>query len=182
MKIIDITREMLSAPVYEGDIEPVLKKTCNITDDGYSLAEISMCLHNGTHIDAPSHFIAGGKSVDEISLSQCVGKCIVEDVSNITVEKLNEWFKVGYTRLLIKNGCLDGEAAKAVVDNNFLLVGTDGLSIGNSDIHKLLLFDDIVVLESLDLSEVATGEYSLIVLPLKINHADGSPVRAILLK
>ena len=63
MKIIDISQELLSASIYEGDPAPRLEGLISMDDDGlYNLSAISLCLHNGTHIDAPSHFLKEGKA------------------------------------------------------------------------------------------------------------------------
>jgi arylformamidase len=80
MRIIDISQELLTARVYEGDPAPKIESLSNMENgDLYNLSALSMCLHNGTHIDAPSHFIKGGKTVDKIPLDAFVGKCFVAE-------------------------------------------------------------------------------------------------------
>ena len=74
MKIYDITQEVFSCQVYPGDPKPekkILKSMAN--GEVYNLTSFSMCAHNGTHIDAPFHFIKDGKTVDEICLDAVVG-------------------------------------------------------------------------------------------------------------
>ena len=61
MKIIDISNDLLTAEVFEGDPIPELTRVREISpQSAYSLSSISACLHNGTHVDAPSHFIPDG--------------------------------------------------------------------------------------------------------------------------
>lgn len=69
MKIYDISQEVFSCQVYPGDPEPE-KEMLSTMDSGdlYNLTAFRMCTHNGTHIDAPFHFIKEGKTVDAICL------------------------------------------------------------------------------------------------------------------
>ena len=78
MKIIDISQELLSSAVYPGDPHPLLTRTKS-TDNGelYNLSDIQLCVHNGTHIDAPFHFLPNGRTVESIPLDAFVGECYV---------------------------------------------------------------------------------------------------------
>ena len=79
MKIIDISQELLSCNVYEGDPVPKANRIINMEDGGvYNLSALSLCVHNGTHVDAPLHFIKDGKSIEQMSLEHFVGECFVE--------------------------------------------------------------------------------------------------------
>ena len=82
MKIIDISQEVFSSKIYDGDPAPRGEKIKDMNNgEVYNLSVFSMCAHNGTHIDAPLHFINNGKSVDEIPLEHFVGECFVADVT-----------------------------------------------------------------------------------------------------
>ena len=74
MKIHDISQEVFSSAVYPGDPAPEKKTLCSM-DAGelYNLTAFSMCAHNGTHVDAPRHFIKDGKSIEMLSLECFVG-------------------------------------------------------------------------------------------------------------
>ena len=87
MKIFDISQEVFSCQVYPGDPAPE-KKILNFMEKGdlYNLTAFSMCAHNGTHIDAPYHFLKGGKTVDAISLEAFVGKAC-QSAGHIFVDK-----------------------------------------------------------------------------------------------
>ena len=79
MKIIDISQEVLGCRVFKGDPTPKSEKAFSIeSGDLYNLSTISMCVHNGTHVDAPAHFISGGKTVSDFGLDRFVGDCYVE--------------------------------------------------------------------------------------------------------
>ena len=98
MRIFDISQEVFSCEVYEGD--PVPKKETVFsfeTGDLYQLTAFSMCAHNGTHVDAPLHFLKHGKGVEGISLEKTVGfayvaahegELLAEDAKNI-LQKAN---------------------------------------------------------------------------------------------
>ena len=69
MKIYDISQELLSCDVYEGDPAPEGTQIKNVKDDGYNLSCLSLCAHNGTHIDAPYHFLDDGNTIDKMDIS-----------------------------------------------------------------------------------------------------------------
>ena len=78
MQIYDISREFLSAPIFDGDPAPNLSLIQSMDrGDGYNLSSLSACLHTATHIDAPLHFVDNGASIDEIDLSLFMGECDV---------------------------------------------------------------------------------------------------------
>ena len=76
--IIDITRELLSAPVYPGDPVPELKRVSDtFSGDPFTLGVIRTGLHVGTHCDAPLHIIQGGKDISGMDPEHFIGPCIV---------------------------------------------------------------------------------------------------------
>ena len=70
--MIDITQELFSSAVYPGDTPPSFRRVRTAEADGYMLTDLSLCAHNGTHIDAPAHFIPGGKAADELDRGESV--------------------------------------------------------------------------------------------------------------
>ena len=78
MKLYDISQEVFSCCVYPGDPRPE-KQTIYATAQGdiCNLTAFAMCAHNGTHVDAPFHFLHGGKTVDRMDLEVFVGECFV---------------------------------------------------------------------------------------------------------
>ena len=195
MKIYDISQEVFSCKVYPGDPSP--KRTVlNAIDRGdlYNLTEFSICAHNGTHIDAPFHFVGNGKTVDKIDLESFVGMAYVaehqgvvsgDDAQRIIV-KANEKNKEAAKRILIKGEAeVSLEAAKVFASSNILLLGNESQTVGPENapmaVHKTLLSVDVVLLEGIRLADVPEGVYFLNAAPLNLSGADGSPCRAILI-
>lgn len=194
MKIIDISQEVLSCKVYEGDPDPEGKRIIDMADGGvYNLSVLSLCAHNGTHVDAPLHFFKDGKSIDEMTLEHFVGECYVAECSGevkaVHAQKIVEKAqKVGaQKRILIKGDAIVTEdAAKVFADANILLLGNESQSVGPEDapmtVHKILLSKDIALLEGIVLDKAQEGRYILNCAPLNIKGFEGSPCRAILIE
>lgn len=177
MKILDITHELNEdTKVYEGDPHFIKEEIYTIEKDGFSLSVIHMGTHLGTHTDAPSHFIPGGKSLADIPLISYTGEC--------RVLGMRELDNPGCAKILIKSGPgaparLNSKQAKDLIRKGVRLVGTDALSIGDDAVHRILLESGCIIIEHLKLEGVADGKYTLYAFPLKID-ADGSPIRACL--
>ena len=194
MKIIDISQEVLSCKVYEGDPTPKANKIIDMADGGvYNLSALSLCAHNGTHIDAPLHFLSDGKSIDAMSLEHFVGECFVAEHSgDVTERDALEIFEKARKsgadeRILIKGDATVTEAAARVFANaEILLIGNESQSIGPLDspmaVHKILLSKNIALLEGIVLDKAQEGRYILNCAPLNIKGFEGSPCRAILIE
>ena len=194
MKIIDISQEVFSCNVYPGDPSPIAEKVVSIdAGDVYNMSTLFMCVHNGTHIDAPYHFLNDGNTVEQIPLEYFVGTCYVvqrdgeltaSDAQNIMLEaKANN----ASERILIGgNIIVTAEAAKVFADNDIKLIGNEGVSIGPVDapmeVHKILLSANVVLLEGIILKGVPEGVYFLNAAPLNLAKLDGAPCRAYLIK
>lgn len=180
MQIIDITAELNDrVKMYKNDPRVHLEEVASIESDGYALTKMTMGSHSGTHVDAQSHYVDGGQTVAEIPLGMFIGKCYVVDASDFKVPQNAKRVLVkGNTE---KEATLNARQAQALVDAGVRLIGTDGLSIGSDEVHKILLEERCVVLELLDLSKAAPGQYTLCALPLKV-AVDGAPIRACLIE
>ena len=159
----------------------------------YNLTAFSMCAHNGTHIDAPFHFIKDGKTVDEICLEAFVGMTYVAEHHGIVtgddaaeiIEKAKKRNLEAAKRILIKGDVeVSLEAAKIFASSDILLLGNESQTVGPQDapmaVHLALLGADVVLLEGIRLSAVPEGVYFLNAAPLNLSGADGSPCRAVL--
>lgn len=188
MTLIDITRELTTAPVYPGDPTPELRPLCRIAyGDVCNTTALSLCLHNGTHMDAPRHFVADGTGIDEIPLAQCMGECSVVELSGtLTGQQLERLLPRLHEKVLIKGDVeLTPSAAFVLTDNGVKLLGVEKQSVAMTEtaaVHRQLLGSGMVLLEGLDLSKAEEGTYFLCAAPLKIAGADGAPVRAILMR
>jgi arylformamidase len=191
MKVYDISQEVFSCKVYPGDPNPerIVMKSFE-KGDGYHLTAFSMCAHNGTHVDAPIHFLADGKTVDQIPLEQFVGQCLViyhqGDVTGEDAAKMVEKLQ-GIPRLLISGTATVTKAAAHIfADAKLLLVGNESQSVGPEDapsaVHKILLGNGVVLLEGIVLTNIPEGKYLLCAAPLNLADSDGAPCRAILIE
>jgi len=195
--IYDITRDLSAdAILYPGDIRPRFRE---IDNGQYRVTEMTIGTHSGTHIDAPSHYLEGGRTVDQIPLDVLTGSARVLDCSDVetvigpgslagrlagvrtlllkTWFSRREQFDPGYPALSL-------EAADLIIEAGITCLGTDAPSIeafsGDGSVHRRLLGGGTVVLELLDLAAVPEGDYHMVALPMRLAGADGSPVRAIL--
>lgn len=189
--IIDITQEIMGCKVYPGDPAPKAEKLYDMDrGDLYNLTVFSMCAHNGTHVDAPAHFIKGGRTIDRMPPDTFVGRCFVSrhtgELSAADAQNILAQAK-GCPRLLIAGDVtVTARAARVFAAAGIKLLGNESQSVGPADapmeVHKILLEKEIVLLEGIVLTDVAQGEYCLCCLPLNIQGAEGSPCRAILIK
>ena len=196
MKIYDISQEVFGCAVYPGDPVPTKQTVASIAEGShYNLTAFSMCAHNGTHLDAPRHFLKDGKDVAEIPLDKCVGKAFVASHSGELTAK-------GAQDLLSRAKALDSEAAKRILlkgdatvslgaaevfaDAEIFLIGVESQSVGPIDapmaVHLVLLGASVVLLEGIRLSAVEDGVYLLSAAPLSLAGSDGAPCRALLME
>lgn len=208
MRIYDVTVPISAeTPVYEGDPKTEIKTISSIENgDASNVSRICCCAHTGTHVDAPNHFLQGTKKVHELELEKLVGECLVieldKNVSEIKPEHLNGIENVERVLFKTRNSdfwdetnkvfqtdftYISPKAAQELVKKNIKLVGIDYLSVDKFDstdfpTHKILLENEVVILEGLDLREISGGVYEIICLPLKYigGAGDGSPARTIL--
>lgn len=209
-EIIDISLQLNeSLPRWPGASDFLVEQNLLLSSgDLCNNSRAELELHNGTHIDAPWHMVDHGKKVDQIPLSTLVGPAeVVEltEVKRITADVLEKHVsKHMVDRLLLKTSnshlykqhgssfyeeyaALESTGAQWVVDHGIQLIGIDYLSIEVFDshdysAHKILLGNEVVVLEGINLAEVHPGRYELTCLPLRFTGTDGAPCRAILRK
>ena len=195
MKVYDISQEVFGCKVYPNDPMPekiVLKSMQK--GDVYNLTAFNMCVHNGTHIDAPFHFIKDGKTIDEICLEAFVGMAYVAEHHGLVtgndateiIEKAKEQNLEASKRILIKGEVeVSLEAAKVFASSDILLLGNEPQTVGPQNapmaVHLTLLGANVVLLEGIRLGEVYEGVYFLNAVPLNLSGADGSPCRAVLI-
>lgn len=197
--------------VWPGDVPFSREITSSTQEGGsYDASAIRTTLHVGSHVDAPRHYLPGGASVDEMVLSTFLGPCRVVDVrpgeGRVRLRDLlgpqSEPFtdsNLDVSRLLLRTGTwtdpsrfpekirgLDPELITWLSDRKVRLIGVDSPSVDPFDdlqlhAHKRSGACGVAILEGLCLDGVMAGRYTLVALPLRILHGDGSPVRAVLL-
>lgn len=178
-------------------------------EDGPARVSRLACdVHTGTHIDAPFHFVPDGSTIEKLPIEATVGRAVVARISDavttITVSALDELdIPESTTRLLFRTNnssfwndhgsvfqaeytALSPGAATWIVEHGIRCVGVDYLSVQHyedgPETHEILLRGGVVIIEGLDLSDVAPGIYELLCLPVKIAGSEGAPARAALRK
>jgi len=176
--------------------------------DKVTMSRIEMTSHDGTHIDAPLHFIPGGNTIDAMPVETTIGPCRVieiKDAESVTVKELKPHKIKAGERILFKTKntprvwatrqyagksvTISLEAARYLAEKKIRLVGIDYISIASAepmeninDVHKAFLGNGIYILEALNLTDVKPGSYDLICLPLRIEKGDAGPCRVLLKK
>jgi arylformamidase len=167
-------------------------------------SNLFMNIHTGTHVDAPAHFIAGGKTVEALPLDILIGPVYVARVPSqtqaidaSTLNGLN--IPENAIRVLLHTDnsqlwespkfypnftAVTADGAEWLVQGGIRLIGIDYLSIqrfsDTPDTHRILLGAEVIIIEGLNLSEVAVGWYELICLPIKLQGLEGAPARVLL--
>ena len=202
MKIHDISQEVFGCAVFPGDPPPERNILMTIRSGGVcNLTAFSMCAHNGTHVDAPYHFVEEGKTIDQVDLNAFVGYAYVashegglsaEDAEAILrrAESASADSGIagcdGFSRILVKGkAVVTEEAAKVFADHGILLFGNESQTVGPAEapvmVHRIMLGSGIVLLEGIRLHEVQDGIYILNAAPVNLGGADGAPCRALLI-
>lgn len=206
MEILDISwpiSEEITA--YKNRKTVCFTHTKNFEADGVRESTIQLGSHTGTHVDAPSHFLENGGSINKYSLATLCGLCVVFDLMDveekITKEDLQD-LEIKNNKIVIfktKNSMLgsnaafnpgfvylDPSAAQYLAQHHVKAVGIDYLGIERNspkhETHTALLEKNIPIIEGLRLKNIIPGEYTLICLPLNIIGLEAAPARAILLK
>lgn len=191
MKIYDISQELFGCAVYPGDPQPERFVTLSIKNgDVCNLTAFKMCAHNGTHVDAPFHFYADGKTIDQVDLDRFIGWAYVaEHEGDISADDAKNILKAanGCERVLVKGkAVVTKEAAQVFAEARIKLFGNESQTVGPIDapkeVHLIMLGAEIVLLEGIRLEKVPVGKYFLNAVPLNLGGADGSPCRATLLE
>ena len=202
---IDITQPVTSDMVsWPGRTPPEHSWEKNIAQGHHcNVSFWQMSAHSGTHMDSPLHFIEGGRPIDRIPPEVFIGPCVVVDLPSNGCPTMDADLArqyLGEQRLLIRtqhsdssadgsypphDALLTPEAASMLVNSGMQLIGTDRLSVDDSQgadysIHHLVLGAGCVIVEGLQLAEVKPARYSLIATPLRLTATEASPVRAFL--
>ena len=182
--------------------DPAFKRTLVQAIDRGDVANLS-CIegsaHTGTHMDAPRHFLADGRTIETMPLDATVGRARViqiEDPQSIPMREVERHQISEGERILFRTAnsprvwqtnefvkdhiSIPPDTAEYLVSRRIRSVGVDYLSVGGPETHRTLLGAGIWVIEGLNLVDVEPGEYDLICLPVKLIGADGSPARAII--
>lgn len=205
MPVYDISRPLGPATEpWPGDTPLSLAWGMRLADGAScNVSAITLSPHVGTHADAPYHYSDQGAPMAAVALDPYLGPATVIDVPGrtcITAADLAPLLPAAARRVLLRTRGraprdpyafdrgftgLAPDAVALLASRGCRLVGTDAPSVDHltsQDLpaHKACLAHNIYILENLELAHVPDGEYELIALPLRLEGADGSPVRAVL--
>lgn len=196
-------------PVWPGDPGIIVQRVQKIEDGSIAnVSRMEMGVHTGTHVDAPYHFLQDGSTVERLSLKVLIGRAYVVHLDDsvdvvlprhleeagipprtrrvlIRTRNSKQWAKSDYRPFDEEYVGVDVSAAQYLVKRGVKLVGVDYLSVAPfpepAPTHLALLKAGIVIVEGLNLSQVAQGRYNFFCLPLKLDKSDGAPARAVLM-
>jgi len=204
MRLYDISKTISEdMVVYKNKESKKIRRNvvANHAENGYHESRIDMDMHCGTHMDAPLHMLDGGATIESLELRRFLGDCKLYDLTHIEEKiferdiahldiaagdrvllKTRNSFDTAYNPRFVY---LEEEAAQYLVRKGIQCLGIDAMSVERDKpghpTHKILLGAGIGVLEDLQLKDVPQGRYFLSALPLKIQGADASPIRAVLM-
>lgn len=210
MKIFDVSLPISpELPVWPGDPAIVLEQVSSMDAGAHdNVSRLACGVHVGTHVDAPHHFLNDHRTVESLSLDVLVGPALLVQIPDnvlvidgLVLEKAS--IPPGTERLLLKTRNshlwerhdynfdtgfvgISADGADWLVRHDLKLVGIDYLSVApyhqSIPTHRTLLGAGMIIIEGLDLSAVAPGEYNLYCLPLKLVGSDGAPARTVLVQ
>lgn len=206
--ILDLTREITTdTKVFPGSPSPKFITWNKMDVHNYHSEVIFMSTHTGTHMDAPSHFVTGVSSIDQIPVNRFISRATLIKVAKASDELITA-SEIEASRVKILRGSsivfstsweneldkdyyfshspgLSEDAAEYLINKKVNAVCIDSPSIdrgsdSNFPVHKLLLNKEILIVENLcNLSKIDNQNFTLIMIPLKLSGASGSPIRAI---
>lgn len=209
-RVIDLTHPVgPGMPVYPGTAPVAVETTATVADRGYREHRISLSTHTGTHLDAPAHMLAEGRTLDTYPPATFVGPATVLDAATIPGGMIDRAFLAPCAELLRRQAflllhtgwsarwgdaayfegfpALTPDAAAWLADLGLRGVGVDAVSIDRHDsrdhaVHHALMSRELLIIENLrGLAELVGREFTLACLPLALVGADGAPVRAVAL-
>ncbi|WP_331618391.1 cyclase family protein [Serpentinicella sp. ANB-PHB4] len=209
MKTIDLSQYIYPGmPVYPGTEAPIFEQANTLEQDGFIEKKITFFSHTGTHMDAPAHIIKEGKTLDQFDVSQFLGEGMVLEVDNTRRATIDlDYISTFENRIkiidfiILKTGwdqywgndqyfsqypVLSPEAATWLANfTNLKGIGIDAISIDKEGDrmltnHHIFLKNNIVIIENLtNLEPLINKSFLFSCLPMKIENADGSPIRAV---
>jgi kynurenine formamidase len=206
--LIDLTREISTeTKVFPGSPLPKFITWNKMEIHNYHSEVVFMSTHTGTHMDAPSHFVTCVSSIDQIPVNRFISRAILIKIAKVSDELITaSEIEASKVNILEGNSVVFSTSWENEVDNDYYFNHSPGLSEdaaeylidkrvnavcidspsidrgsdSNFPVHKLLLSKEILIVENLcNLSKIDNQNFTLIMMPLKLSGASGSPIRAI---
>lgn len=176
--------------------------------DGVYVSKLSMGSHCGTHVDAPLHFYKGGDDICSLAPAAFMGPAIAIDTpkqtgQDITAENIAEadiregdivLFRTGWEERACTAAFFQGEwpgftpqAVELLIEMKAKAIGGDIASADSprmitqgSPAHIAAAKANLPIFEALvNMKSIIGKRFHFIGLPLKIENAEASPIRAI---
>ena len=208
MQVIDLTHPITpSMPVYPGTEPPSIRQATTVEQDGFAEKWIGMYSHTGTHIDAHAHMLPGAVTLDRLPIDHFVGLARVLDVSSLAGREIGVdflearaaeleaaefvLFHTGWSLLWNEESYFSGfpvlslDAARWLCRRGLKGVGFDAMSADPVGVplfvnHLAFFQAGMIIIENLTgLAPLIGRPFRFSCLPLKLEQADGSPVRAV---
>jgi kynurenine formamidase len=206
--ILDLTREIRTdTKVFPGSPLPKIITWNKMDVHNYHSEVVFMSTHTGTHMDAPSHFVTGVSSIDQIPVERFISRATLIKIAKAADELITtSEIEASKVKILEGNSIVFSTSWENEVDNDYYFSHNPGLSEdaaeylinkkvnavcidspsidrgldNNFPAHKLLLNKEILIVENLcNLSKIDKQNFTLVMIPLKLSGASGSPIRAI---
>lgn len=206
MRVVDLSQYYENGmPIFPGLPDPSFDAIAKVEDDGYAMSEYHMRNHIGTHVDAPSHQIAGGDDLDAIPLDRLVTEAVTIDVSNgggggwLTREEIEphlDKIREGDIVFLYSNNGRnwgtdaywtdwrypDADAARALIEKGISAIGFDGPSADpvdstTMDLHRVWLGSGRLIIENATNLDQLPERAQVVVAPMKVRDSNGAPAR-----
>jgi kynurenine formamidase len=192
--------------VYPGDPEVDLRPALELERDGAAVTALRLGSHTGTHVDAPAHTVAGGRTMDQVQLEELVGEALVvhvagvADRSTLTIEDLGAlpdevpplvvidtgWAQHFGSARALSHPAVGADVARLLMERGMRVLCVDTLSPdpthpeGTSDfpVHEVVLGADGLIVENLTAVAGLPSRVRIGIFPLRL-AGDGAPVRAV---
>jgi kynurenine formamidase len=209
VRILDLTHPLSDEmPVYPGLPRPSFAPIARIESDGYAMSRYELLNHIGTHVDAPSHLVAGGDTLDEIALERLICDAVTIDLSarepgplpRAELEPHLEAIRPGDLVFINSGNAVnygaeaywtgwsypDADASRALIERGISGIGFDGPSADPVDttdygLHRIWLGAGRLILENLANLDRLPPRAPVVIAPMKVSAANGAPVRALAL-
>ncbi|TLM83500.1 cyclase family protein [Pseudarthrobacter sp. NamE5] len=210
MPLIDLTHPIKSGmQVFPGDPNVQLQHALSLATDGVAVMGIHMGSHTGTHLDAPSHSIEGGRTTSEVLLDELVGEAAVVHLMGIAAGEEILWDQIegqvdeeippivvlatGWDRHFGTAAYLDHpvlalQAAEELWKRGMRLLAVDTLNPDRTiqstetmafPVHQFVLGSGGLIIENVRGASNLPARCRTGFFPLKLDQADGAPVRAV---
>lgn len=203
MTLVDLTHPIRPAmPVFPGDPAVSSRTALELEVDGVAVSEWTLGSHTGTHVDAPSHRVRGGRTTSDLAAGELCGWARVlafrADAASLGFESVLGGLPETFPRIVLLASGFDTHFgtttyedwppvepgfARHLWEAGMRVLGVDTFSPDppghDEPVHDAVLGRDGLIVENLRGLSDLPSEVEVVILPLLLADADGAPVRAL---